>query len=80
MKLSHIVDAVQCPKMSAVSEAINVEITSGSTLYTYEYDMATYKAEVSKLKGDDPNHRDINEVKRPWVRVGGVERGGLKAL
>ena len=75
MKLAHIVDAVQCPKMSAVSAAINVAITSGSTLYTYEYAMASYKAEVSKLKGADPNHRDINEVKRPWVRGGGFGRG-----
>ena len=71
MKLSTLTDAIQCPKMAAVSASINVAITSGSTLYTYEYAMAAYKAEVAKNKTDS-TQRDVRETNnnRPWFNTG----------
>ena len=46
-------------------------------MYTYEYALASYKAEILKLKPADPNQREIKEVKRPWARGGreGTLRG-----
>ena len=45
MKLTLLSNKVQCPKMAAISAAIQVAITASGT-YLYENAMASYKAEV----------------------------------
>ena len=76
MKLTLLSNKIQCPKMAAISAAIQVAITAGGS-YLYENAMASYKAEVSKHRTAEPSQRKVAAIdRRPWLRGGRGGRGG----
>ena len=60
MKLTHLLDVVNCNKLVATTAAIHVAIGTSSA-YSYKDAIRAYKTEVAKNNATAPNQREVKE-------------------